>query len=56
MWRVECAGKPAGNLYRAANQPTMEDILSGKAFKDAAEEDKPKTGKEARAEKRSAQQ
>lgn len=41
--------------YCEANQPTMEDIFSGKAFKDAAEEEKKaekKTGKEARAEKR----
>jgi hypothetical protein len=45
-----------------ANQPTMEDLFSGKAFKDLEEkEDKKgegskegkKTGKEVRAEKRS---
>lgn len=41
---------------RRANQPTMEDIFSGKAFKDAAEEDKKMTGKETRAEKRTLQQ
>lgn len=39
------------------NQPSMQDILSGKAFKDAEEQEKKArkgvTGKEARAEKRS---